>query len=55
MVPCALRISERFYGTGESFLFSFDEQDNLCVYSWTGSNDYIVKGSHDSIAFGSGE
>jgi len=23
MLPCALRVSEKFYGNGESYLFSF--------------------------------
>ena len=54
MVPCPLRISDRFYGTGESFLFTF-EGDEVFVFPWRGENDYVVKGSPDSIAFGSGE
>ena len=55
MVPSHLRVSERFYGTGESFLFSFDESNEMQIFHWTGANDYVVKGSIDSIAFGSGE
>ena len=55
MVSCSLRVSERFYGTGESFMFSFNEEGSINVFHWTGINDFIVKGSPDSIAFGSGE
>ena len=55
MLSCSMRISERFYGTGESLLFSFDESGQINIYSWTGINDYIVKGSTDSVAIGSGE
>ena len=47
-----LKISEKFYGTGESFLFSFDSPTELQVYPWTGENSYIVKGNADSIGIG---
>ena len=55
MVSSPLRISERFYGTGESFLFSFDDDGEISTFFWTGCNDYIVKGSPDNVAIGSGE
>jgi hypothetical protein len=55
MLSCPIRVSERFYGTGESKLFSFDENDDIRVYEWTGVNDYIIKGSTNSVAIGSGE
>ena len=55
MVPSHLRVSDRFYGTGESFLFSFDENNEMQIFHWTGANDYVIKGSIDSIAFGSGD
>ena len=29
--------------------------DDLYVFPWIGENDYVIKGSPDSIAFGSGE
>ena len=55
MLSCTLRISEHFYGSGESFLFSFSEPSKINVFSWTGENDYFVKGNKDSIGIGSGE
>lgn len=55
MLSNSIKISERFYGTGESMLFSFDEDEDISVYPWTGANDYIIKGNTDSLAVGSGE
>lgn len=56
LLSCPLRISDHFYGTGDSFLFSFCEpNDELKVYNWSGSNHYIVKGNSDSIGIGSGD
>lgn len=55
MLSCSIKRSDRFYGTGESLLFSFDEYNDITVYPWTGLNDYIIKGSSDSVAIGSGE
>ena len=54
-VTCRIRISEKFIGTGESFLFMFDEESKLKVYPWTGVNNYVVKGNTDSFSIGSGE
>ncbi|XP_032219049.2 oxidation resistance protein 1 isoform X2 [Nematostella vectensis] len=49
-----LRISDGFYGTGESFLFKFMEDGTIKDYKWTGENNFFMKGSRDSVAFGSG-
>ncbi|XP_006875791.1 PREDICTED: TLD domain-containing protein 2 [Chrysochloris asiatica] len=48
----AIRLSKRFYGTGETFLFSFSPQ--LKVFKWTGNNSFFVKGNLDSLMIGSG-
>ncbi|MGH0174806.1 UNVERIFIED_CONTAM: hypothetical protein FKN15_002170 [Acipenser sinensis] len=47
-----LRVSDCFYGTGETFLFSFSPE--LQVFKWTSKNSFFVKGNLDSFAFGGG-
>ncbi|XP_060717320.1 oxidation resistance protein 1a isoform X2 [Tachysurus vachellii] len=46
------KVSDGFYGTGETFLFSFYPQFE--VYKWTGDNMFFIKGDMDSLAFGGG-
>ncbi|KAG7323786.1 hypothetical protein KOW79_013488 [Hemibagrus wyckioides] len=47
-----LRVSSTYYGTGQTFLFSFSP--HLQVYKWTGLNSFFIKGSMDSLLFGGG-
>ncbi|KAH7968736.1 hypothetical protein HPB52_010867 [Rhipicephalus sanguineus] len=53
LTSCSLRMSEHFYGTGESFLFTFHPEFKL--YKWTGENVYFIKGNADFLAFGAGD
>ncbi|CAL1281488.1 unnamed protein product [Larinioides sclopetarius] len=48
-----LRLSDHFYGTGESFLFTFHPE--FKIYQWSGENDYFIKGNVDSFFVGSSE
>jgi hypothetical protein len=34
--------SSHFYGTGESFLFTFKHKGNISIYRWTGANELIL-------------
>ena len=55
VVSCPLRVSEHYYGTGESFMFRVDrESRKVSPYHWTGINTFFVKGDLDSISFGGG-
>ncbi|XP_054713523.1 oxidation resistance protein 1-like isoform X2 [Uloborus diversus] len=48
-----LKMSDHFYGTGESFLFTFHPEYK--VYHWSGENEYFIKGNVDSFMVGSSE
>jgi hypothetical protein len=49
------KISEGFYGTGESMLYSFMTETSLKLYNWTGDNNFFIKGSKSSLVIGGGE
>ncbi|ELU17867.1 hypothetical protein CAPTEDRAFT_218966 [Capitella teleta] len=53
IVPCALKISDHFYGNGESFLFTFFP--DFKKFPWTGHNNYFLKGNTESMSVGAGE
>ncbi|KAM4704631.1 oxidation resistance protein 1 isoform 2-T2 [Rhinophrynus dorsalis] len=46
------KVSDCFYGTGETFLFTF--YPDFEVFKWTGDNMFFIKGDMDSLAFGGG-
>ncbi|XP_062394907.1 oxidation resistance protein 1a isoform X2 [Sardina pilchardus] len=46
------KVSEGFYGTGETFLFTFHPEFE--AYKWSGDNLFFIKGDMDSLAFGGG-
>jgi hypothetical protein len=46
-------IHKHFYGTGESFLFTFrDTEEDIEFYKWSGYNDHIQYSDEESIAVG---
>ncbi|XP_020793079.1 nuclear receptor coactivator 7 isoform X2 [Boleophthalmus pectinirostris] len=46
------RISRICYGTGETFLFSFNPDFQL--FKWTGENSYFISGNLESLQIGGG-
>ncbi|XP_065652618.1 nuclear receptor coactivator 7 isoform X10 [Hydra vulgaris] len=48
------KISDGFYGNGESMLFSFKD-GKLKIYKWSGKNNFFIKGSKNSFVIGGGD
>lgn len=53
LTSCSLRVSDHFYGTGESLLYKFNP--SFKVFHWSGENLYFIKGNPESLAIGAGE
>ncbi|XP_075236667.1 TLD domain-containing protein mustard isoform X2 [Lycorma delicatula] len=53
LTSCALKVSDHFYGTGESLLYRFSPE--FQVYNWTGENMYFIKGNNESLSIGAGD
>ncbi|XP_021364268.1 oxidation resistance protein 1-like isoform X2 [Mizuhopecten yessoensis] len=49
----ALKMSDHFYGTGESFMYTFYPE--FKVFHWTGDNDFFLKGNAESLFIGAGQ
>ncbi|XP_037079439.1 nuclear receptor coactivator 7-like [Pollicipes pollicipes] len=48
-----IRMDPHYYGTGESFLFTFHPE--FREFRWSGENQYFARGSLYGLEFGSGE
>ncbi|CAL1294142.1 unnamed protein product [Larinioides sclopetarius] len=48
-----LKQSDGFYGTGETFLFTF--HPSFKVFKWTGGNNFFINGRHDCFSIGVSE
>lgn len=48
-----MKVSDHFYGTGESFLYTFYPE--FKVFRWTGENNFFMKGNQESLSVGAGQ
>eukprot|EP00347_Sterkiella_histriomuscorum_P022138 403331548 len=48
------RIKSGFYGRGESFVFYFDDEEDIKVFSYTGKNERIQYSDETSLMIGGG-
>jgi len=50
-----ISMADHFYGSGECFLFTFRDTNEVIPYYWTKKNDYYMLTDHEGIYFGAGE
>ena len=43
-----------FYGTGETFLFTFKKSEKITVYYWTHKNNYFMHSGTEGLCLGTG-
>ncbi len=58
VVPDTFRIQDRekFYGSGETFVFTLEEEEEKSkVWRFAHSNFYVIFCSHDNLSVGSGD
>ncbi|XP_052765571.1 oxidation resistance protein 1-like isoform X4 [Mya arenaria] len=53
LLSCEVKRSDHFYGTGETFVYTFCE--GFHVFHWTGENNFFIKGNQDSLSIGAGQ
>ena len=49
-----LKPSKKYYGSGESFVFTLLPDHDVCVYHWSKKNDYFTSSSVEEISIGGG-
>lgn len=50
-----LGVHHKYYGTGETFLFTFYKTDKMHCFHSCGANDYYIYSDSECIAFGGSE
>eukprot|EP00743_Colponemidia_sp_Colp-15_P003565 GILK01003846.1.p1 GENE.GILK01003846.1~~GILK01003846.1.p1 ORF type:complete len:607 (+),score=90.01 GILK01003846.1:153-1973(+) len=50
----AWHISPHFYGTGESFLYSFRRNEAMQCFKWSEQNEFFIYSDEESITMGAG-
>ena len=53
LLSCPIKLTDHFYGTGESFLFTC--KPNFRVFNWSGENQHYARGNIDCLLIGAGE
>jgi len=48
------KISSKYFGSGETFLWQANQEEDVVAYKWTGQNDYTLIAENEFIAMGGG-